>query len=159
MLPNRIVGYLLMTCHLYLQRLFKYISGANKEEMKIAMTAPVRNRIYPSDGPFCKSSFTISFYVPFSLQDSPPEPSDELVFLECKAAEMYYATSFAGFASEKTVVEKAKETVDMLTSLEREFDASMYVYAGYDPPFRLLFRHNEVHIPAIMAPEPSTVDK
>ena len=62
------------------QRLFKYISGENEADKKIAMTSPVRRfiptrlpkyrwpcisrkslqvitRVLPGDGPFCKSNF------------------------------------------------------------------------------------------------------
>lgn len=51
-----------------MQKLFKYISGANEPGDKIAMTAPVRVLVHPSDGPFCESKFTVSFFVPFKFQ-------------------------------------------------------------------------------------------
>jgi hypothetical protein len=51
-----------------LQRLFDYIGGANDASAKIPMTAPVATKITPSAGPFCKSNFTVSFFVPFDYQ-------------------------------------------------------------------------------------------
>ena len=50
------------------QRLFKYISGANEDEQKIEMTAPVVTRVIAGDGPFCKSLFSVHFFVPFKWQ-------------------------------------------------------------------------------------------
>lgn len=32
------------------------------------MTAPVRTKVYPSQGPFCGNNFTVSFFVPFDYQ-------------------------------------------------------------------------------------------
>lgn len=34
------------------------------------MTAPVATKIVPGQGPFCKSHFTVAFYVPYALQVS-----------------------------------------------------------------------------------------
>uniref|UniRef100_M8BC08 Heme-binding protein 2 n=1 Tax=Aegilops tauschii TaxID=37682 RepID=M8BC08_AEGTA len=49
-------------------QLFKYIQGKNAYNETIEMTAPVLTRVAPSDGPFCVSSFVVSFYVPAKNQ-------------------------------------------------------------------------------------------
>lgn len=51
-----------------LQRLFDYISGENEPTVKVNMTAPVVTKVEHGDGPFCKSNFTVSFFVPFADQ-------------------------------------------------------------------------------------------
>lgn len=56
------------------QKLFKYIGGNNEEKEKIAMTCPVRVLVHPSEGPFCESNFTISFFVPLAFQVRPGTP-------------------------------------------------------------------------------------
>jgi hypothetical protein len=48
--------------------LFQYISGTNEEDLKVEMTAPVKVQVVPGAGPYCKSNFKISFFVPLELQ-------------------------------------------------------------------------------------------
>merc|ERR1711871_711563 len=64
------------------ESLFSYISGANENEEKIPMTAPVRVRLIPAAGPTCENDFIISFFVPFEFQESTPKPTEDGVFLE-----------------------------------------------------------------------------
>ena len=51
-------------------------------EVKVEMTAPVTGRVDPGAGPACESQFTVSFFIPEEHQETPPEPSDPLVFVE-----------------------------------------------------------------------------
>ena len=57
-----------MNIMLLLQRLFDYIGGKNEPNVKLNMTAPVVTKVEHGDGPFCKSNFTVSFFVPFADQ-------------------------------------------------------------------------------------------
>jgi len=134
-------------------RLFEYISGANDAQASIDMTAPVLVKVTPGAGPNCASSFKVSFFVPFKYQSPsgpfPPKPTSDLVFIETIEAMNVAVAEFSGFAQQKTIIAKAAEE-EQLVANSTEMVASEgeeWFFAGYDPPFRLTNRHNEVFIP------------
>lgn len=133
-------------------RLFKYISGNNEEQQQVEMTAPVTVRVIPSQGPFCEDNFTISFFVPFDFQSHPPQPSDEEVYIESRPALEVYVSSFGGWATGATYLTHAAELTEMLEDAGHPIVTDHFYTAGYDSPFRLLGRHNEVWILAGAAP-------
>ncbi|KAF8056126.1 COG6 [Scenedesmus sp. PABB004] len=124
-------------------RLFKYISGANVEQTKIEMTAPVTVRVTPGAGPACENNYTISFFVPSAFQAKPPTPSAPEVFIEPRAALKVYVRSFGGWATGATYLAAAASLTAALEDAGRAFDGSHFFTAGYDSPFRLRARHNE----------------
>merc|ERR1711892_1098583 len=79
------------------RRLFNYIDGTNDMETKIPMTAPVTLRIFPGEGPNCESNFTMSFYIPSDMQVAPPQPTDELLYVEERPEFTVIARRFGGF--------------------------------------------------------------
>ncbi|KAE9592854.1 putative SOUL hem-binding protein [Lupinus albus] len=82
-------------------RLFDYIQGKNNYKRKIEMTAPVISEVSPSDGPFCKSSFVVSFFVPKVNQANPP-PAKDLHAQRWKT--VYVAVrQFGGFVTDSNV--------------------------------------------------------
>jgi len=137
------------------ERLFGYISGANAKREKIEMTAPVRVRVVPGEGPFCESNFTVSFFVPFApdggraTQIDPPKPVDERVKNEVDAcAFTARVKTFGGWARETSILAAATDLSDALRA-DGEVDAAnagkdQFFYAGYDSPFTIAGRHNEV---------------
>lgn len=130
-------------------RLFKYISGANKDGVKIEMTAPVKVRLIPSQGPFCESKFVMSFFVSNSFQGKPPAPTSEDVYIDHVPETTYFVTSFGGFARESKVVRHATELVEGLEDAGYKFNKHHFFSAGYDSPFRLTDRHNEIWVESI----------
>lgn len=123
--------------------LFDYISGKNKAGKKIAMTAPVLNRIIPGQGPACENNFTMSFFVAPS-ERTPPEPTDSKVFLSQMRKMQVYVRSFPGFArEEKKWVDEAEKLAKALPS-SASYIKEYYYTAGYNSPFQLLDRHNEI---------------
>ena len=133
-------------------RLFHYIGGENEAKAKVPMTAPVRVRVTPGFGPFCESNFTVSFFVPFvegepGTQIDPPEPTNPDVFSETDAdAFTAYVASFGGWADERKLLREARSLGDTLVRAGKRAagEGGDFFFAGYDAPFRVLGRHNEV---------------
>uniref|UniRef100_A0A0G4GSW3 Heme-binding protein 2 n=1 Tax=Chromera velia CCMP2878 TaxID=1169474 RepID=A0A0G4GSW3_9ALVE len=140
-------------------KLFAYISGENETKQKIDMTAPVISKITPGQGPACESFFTVSFYVP-SLQSS-PKPTDPTVFLEQKPAMRVAVSQFGGRMSdyETKVFPRLEALITAIDNKELKIkggDEPEVYTAGYDSPFRLFNRHNEVWIVLEEATESSS---
>eukprot|EP00879_Flechtneria_rotunda_P000469 GHRR01000570.1.p1 GENE.GHRR01000570.1~~GHRR01000570.1.p1 ORF type:complete len:236 (+),score=52.48 GHRR01000570.1:86-793(+) len=133
-------------------RLFKYISGNNEESAKVEMTAPVTVRVIPAQGPFCEDNFTISFFVPFAFQSNPPKPSQEEVFIQHLPAQEVYVRGFGGWATGSTYVQEAANLTQDLEDSGYDINTDHFYTAGYDSPFRLRNRHNEIWIPAAKKP-------
>merc|ERR1712199_110031 len=125
-------------------RLFQYISGANEAKAKIAMTAPVLNYITPGAGPFCEDHFNISFFVPFDFQGKAPAPTSPDVYSVTHEPMKVYVTSFGGYADVDKLRSAAATLAGNLATYNVDFDQEHFYYAGYDSPFRVLDRHNEV---------------
>ncbi|XP_006074736.4 heme-binding protein 2 [Bubalus bubalis] len=134
-------------------RLKSYLQGKNEKEMKIKMTAPVTSYVEPGSGPFSESTVTISLYIPSEQQSDPPRPAESDVFIEDRAEMTVFVRSFDGFSS----AQKNQEQLLTLASILREdgkvFDEKVYYTAGYNSPFKLLDRNNEVWL--IQKNEPS----
>lgn len=123
-------------------KLFEYISGNNEKREKIEMTCPVIIRIIPGQGPACESNFTMSFFnIP---NQTPPQPSDKDVTLTELPALEAYVRSFGGWADEKTYIKEAKALADSLEGTKAEYVTDFYYSGGYDAPFTIFNRHNEI---------------
>uniref|UniRef100_A0A8D3BK09 Heme binding protein 2 n=1 Tax=Scophthalmus maximus TaxID=52904 RepID=A0A8D3BK09_SCOMX len=128
------------------RRLFSYIQGNNHNKVKVEMTAPVSCRVDPGAGPACESQFTVSFYIPEEHQDSPPEPGDPQVFVEHRKEFTAYVRTYSGFSNDDM---KRAELLKLLESLQRDgvpFVDKPFYTAGYDSPFKLTNRRNEVWV-------------
>ena len=127
------------------ERLFAYISGANKPKVKIEMTAPVAVQIKAGPGPFCASNFTENFFVPFKYQSGPPEPTGK-VYITTFPKHCQYVTTYPGYSNTTLIQENTARLVKALekAGLGDTYYTSEYFFAGYDSPFEPLHRHNEV---------------
>ncbi|XP_061195337.1 heme-binding protein 2-like isoform X2 [Saccostrea echinata] len=125
-------------------KLFNYIQGENEKEMKIEMTAPVSTKVEPGAGPNCESSFTVSFYIPPEHQENPPQPKNPNVFIEERPEFEAYVKSFGGFAKEESWVNEAQKLLEDLKEKTSEIHQDYWFTAGYNSPFQLFGRTNEV---------------
>jgi hypothetical protein len=130
-------------------KLFRYISGENLTGQKIDMTAPVRVTVSPGVGPTCGDTFKIAFFIAPSIK-SPPPPSDSTVKIVTTPESTYYVNSFGGWATGATYVDRARSVASALEGAGRKIDDAYFATAGYDSPFRLRNRHNEVWLPAVL---------
>lgn len=118
-------------------KLAGYIFGGNKEHLNIAMTSPVHMEISDSNA-------SMSFVMPANYnKDNLPIPNNSEVTIQTTPDEYVAAITFGGFAS----AENIKKHTTMLESALKEHNISYYGhfrYLGYNPPFQLFGRRNEV---------------
>jgi len=131
------------------QRDFNYIDGENTAKAKIDMTSPVSNYIQPAQGPYCTTNFTVSFFLPYQYQPpnpAPPKPTESTVNLVDYPKMTVGVLSFSGFGEQNIVIAQAAELNKLLSQSGLSYDTENWFYAGYDPPFRVTGRHNEIWI-------------
>ena len=131
--------------------LFEYISGANDQSTAIDMTTPVLTKVVPGAGPNCNSTFTVSFFVPYKYQDPnspPPNPTNKAVYIQSQGPLHVAVSEFDGYQVQaKDLKYIADLEADVQTSKDVNLDPAYgdsWWLAGYDPPFRVTNRHNEV---------------
>jgi hypothetical protein len=130
------------------RRLFKYISGDNRSQDKVAMTAPVSQVLEgekiemtaPVGQQNVQGRWAVSFMMPASYTlETLPVPVDQKVSLRQVPARRLAAVRYSGTWSKKNYLRYMQE----LESWIKE-----PIWARYNPPFTLWFlRRNEILIP------------
>jgi len=136
-------------------KLFDYISGQNVKKEKIAMTAPVINKVIPGQGPACESNFTMSFFVAGSNKG--PAPTNKEVSLNRFNSMKVYVRSFSGYAMTWESYRKEFLKLEKAINDPSKYDSSYLYTAGYDSPFTVFNRHNEVWLLAKDSTSDSTL--
>jgi hypothetical protein len=146
------------------QRLFRYISGENTAQQKIAMTAPVTQSrperggekiamTAPVTQVATDRGYTVGFVVPAKYtRDTVPEPRDPQVEIRAVPARLVAAWRYSG----RWTAENYSQHEDDLrrAMAARGLQATGEpILARYNPPFMPSFlRRNEVLIPVARAP-------
>ena len=114
-----------------------YIFGGNEGGKKIAMTAPVHMELGAD-------SSRMSFVMPADLtMESLPRPNDPDVRLHRVPEEVVAVLRFSGFSKDEKIAAKAAELLQQVSAAGLEAIGPVR-YLGYDPPWQLLGRRNEV---------------
>ena len=114
-----------------------YIFGGNRQEASIPMTAPVHMDINDTLS-------SMSFVMPgFYNTGNLPLPNDTGIIIHESADEYVAAVSFGGFASDKDIKHYTEKLRQLL--LQKGIKTiGHYRYLGYNPPYQLAGRRNEI---------------
>ena len=138
------------------RRLFTYISGNNRSQARVAMTAPVSQEkagekismTAPVGQRRDGDRWAVSFTMPASYTlESLPIPDDPLVTLRRVPARRMAAVRYSGLWSESNYRDNLKGLEEWVRA-QGLATAGEPVWARYDPPWTIWFlRRNEILIP------------
>jgi len=113
-----------------------YIFGGNDKQEKIAMTSPVAMSL--------EDSITMMFMVPKEYKlENLPEPNKKDIEFKEEPAKIMAAITFGGWANNQRIDKFKYELKKQLHAQGIPFTKRFY-YFGYNPPYELVNRKNEV---------------
>ena len=118
-------------------KLFRYISGSNESEEKIAMTAPVYMNEDKSE---------MAFVMPLDVhQRGAPEPMGKNVSLRITEPRYVAAIRYGGYTNASKEVTHTKRLMKALEDNSIETKGAVE-FLGYDSPYKFYNRRNEVMV-------------
>lgn len=119
------------------RKLAGYIFGGNEDGKQIAMTSPVHMNLNDSLS-------SMSFVMPTAFnKENLPKPNDSEVKLETTNDEYVAVVRFGGFASDQDLKNYSGKLLSILKEKGIETLGNPR-YLGYNPPFQLVGRRNEI---------------
>ena len=119
------------------RRIVGYIFGGNESSTKIAMTSPVHMDIN-------EEGSSMSFVMPSKYTVSTlPKPNDSKVEIHESKPEYAAAVVFGGYVNDATLKKYAEQLQQILEQHQIK-PIGHYRYLGYNPPYQLINRRNEV---------------
>lgn len=117
-----------------------YIFGGNETNTSISMTSPVHMDINDSVS-------SMSFVMPSSYtEENLPKPNNPNVILQKTSDEYVAVIRFGGYASDEDLAFYTAKLQDILK--EKSIKTNGHArFLGYNPPFQLVNRRNEIIIP------------
>lgn len=113
-----------------------YIFGGNERNEKIAMTSPVAMSL--------EDSMTMMFMVPKKYKkDMLPRPNASNIKFTEEPAKVVAAITFSGWANDQNIEAYKQKLIAALNKEGIPFTNKFY-FLGYNPPFELVNRRNEV---------------
>lgn len=116
-----------------------YIFGGNQEGQSIAMTSPVHMT-------FGEQGSSMSFVMPSSMEmEKLPTPNDRGISFSESSEKYVVAVRFGGWADDEKIEANTNLLIKALETMGIEPKSSPW-YMGYNPPFQLVNRRNEVAV-------------
>lgn len=113
-----------------------YIFGNNARKEKISMTSPVTMTL--------EDSMTMMFMVPKKLnKETLPIPNQSQIEFKIEPAKTLAAITFSGWANDAEI-EKYKQELKAALDKERIKYSNKFYFFGYNAPFEIFNRKNEV---------------
>lgn len=118
-----------------------YIFGGNDQNQKIAMTAPVVMKM--------SDTATMYFMMPkkYSVNQLPKPNSNNVKILE-ESSRVLAVIRYGGFSSEKKIEKYQKQLAEIISQNNLKTKGP-YMYMGYNAPWDVFNRRNEVAIEVV----------
>ena len=120
------------------RRIAGFIFGANDQKMKIAMTSPVLMDM--------SDSVEMAFIMPDNITpENAPNPNNSKVVMSTRPAQTIAVLTFGGWANSSKIAQKEKQLIKLLKENNISYEGEV-TYMGYNPPYQLVDRRNEIAI-------------
>ena len=120
------------------RRVASYIFGGNDKNESISMTAPV----FMEMGENTKMAFVMPKNYKLEALPKPNSGDVQLIVIEPKK---YAVIKFSGFASDEKISAKSQQLEDLMAR-EKLIKNGAFQYLGYNPPWRIIGRKNEIAV-------------
>jgi hypothetical protein len=113
-----------------------YIFGKNEKKEQISMTSPVKMSL--------EEEMIVQFLVPksFTKENLPKPDNSSIEFVEVPEKKMA-AITFSGWASDKKIEKYKLQLIKLLDKNQIKY-TNNFSLLGYNPPYELFFRKNEI---------------
>lgn len=124
------------------RKLAGYIFGGNDQKQQISMTAPVHMEMTDSVS-------SMSFVMPSKYnKEMLPKPNNAEVSIKTMPAEHVAVVRFGGFASDRKIRRNTEKLRQALEAHSIQYVGN-FRYLGYNPPFQLFGRKNEILVSVV----------
>jgi len=120
------------------RRVASYIFGGNDKNESISMTSPV----FMEMGENTKMAFVMPKNYKLEALPKPNSLDVQLIVIEPKK---YAVIKFSGYASDEKIKEKSQELQNLI-SREKLTKVGTFQYLGYNPPWKVIGRKNEITV-------------
>ena len=122
------------------RKLAGFIFGGNEQSTGISMTAPVRMNM-------SEKGSEMSFVMPEKYDESNlPKPKDKSIHIHKSTPQYVAVVGFGGYATDEKISMYKQKLTAILNKRSIKITGD-YIFLGYNAPYQLIARTNEITIP------------